>query len=628
MAQSRIAFLLHLTGASGGGATALTYLTVTADNSGGSAKSNWPVKVSLTSGNFTFANVNASGTNIDFRATDGVTPLSYWRQDFDNVGQTATFWVKFPTVGAGATATARLYYGAGIGDLSNGVNTFPTLFEDFDTALATDYTHSQQIGNVDRYANPIFAPVTNTWKDSQWERGRVVYNAAETDPNRLYKCYTAGRDATNVGRIGVLFSPDSITWTEYGSNPIIVSSPTVGNGIEDPYTIMVSGTYHLYTESTSGADAAVQHWTSTDGVAFSLVGIAVPHGGAGAWDEVKTGTPVVWIESGTWYMVYDGRDALDNQQVGSAHSADGITWIKNANNPIITAASGTVPSECIKIGSTYYLHAKDAGSVVDIYTTTVAPLSWDNTSFVNTYNDASYTGDTTFADNSNNSRVTMEQKTAGLWMGDVVGSSIWTAERPAAAANNKSPRFSKIEAHSGTLVFSPNDAVGVFSSLLRTTTLALTNDFAIGFRMKKIARNSDQLYARVGFGTGSIVAASGNGYWYTYNDGYGVLLGREGTSTSSLWETTAGTSAVLGSNFSIASFSAYALYELRYRSTGALSLIRNGSSLQSTTDSTNLNTSKNICITQGQNSQLGAISTYDWFYVRPYDGVDPSIVLS
>jgi hypothetical protein len=107
-----------------------------------------------------------------------------------------------------------------------------------------------------------------------------------------------------------------------------------------------------------------------------------------------------------------------------------------------------------------------------------------------------------------------------------------------------------------------------------------------------------------------------------------VLFGRPSTSDTRLWETVSGTEATLGSTVSIANFSTAADWELTYRSTGQLRLVRNGTQLQSVTDSTLVAADKGVAITQGIGSSgTGARSVWEFILARPYDGVDPAVTV-
>jgi len=75
-----------------------------------------------------------------------------------------------------------------------------------------------------------------------------------------------------------------------------------------------------------------------------------------------------WKEDSSWYMLYRSNEWGGDKSIGLATSADGITWTKEATNPVITNAdlgawaTGSIdPWGVIKIGATYYLWVNDVG---------------------------------------------------------------------------------------------------------------------------------------------------------------------------------------------------------------------------------------------------------------------------
>jgi len=88
-------------------------------------------------------------SDLRFTGTDGI-PLSYWIESTSGTtpNQLATIWIKFPSIGTGAT-TFYMYYGnANAPSLSNGVATFP-FFDDFSAAFAkwTGNTGNYQVSS-------------------------------------------------------------------------------------------------------------------------------------------------------------------------------------------------------------------------------------------------------------------------------------------------------------------------------------------------------------------------------------------------------------------------------------------------------------------------------------------------
>src|ERR1035438_8613354 len=128
-------------------------------------------------------------------------------------------------------------------------------------------------------------------------------------------------------------SGDGQTWTPYSGNPIISNHGGT-------YFLHYSGTYYIFTHSPgAGIGTQFDEYTSSNGVTWTLAHANVLGlGSSGAWDSTYVGNAAVWVQSGTWYMLYDGVP-ISNQtfQVGLATaSAPGGPWTKYSGNPVIT----------------------------------------------------------------------------------------------------------------------------------------------------------------------------------------------------------------------------------------------------------------------------------------------------
>ncbi len=149
-------------------------------------------------------------------------------------------------------------------------------------------------------------------------------------------------------------SLDGQSWQIYASNPVLAHANR--NNV-----IKVSSTYHMYVSPADGSlnDTLIKHYTSADGLAWVLVGTAISHGTAGAWDDAFVDNSAIIIESGTWYMYYEGRKDSTLGAIGLATSSDGTTWVKSGSAPVMGdgIAQQVGSPSILKSGSTYYVWA-------------------------------------------------------------------------------------------------------------------------------------------------------------------------------------------------------------------------------------------------------------------------------
>jgi hypothetical protein len=209
----------------------------------------------------------------------------------------------------------------------------------------------------------------NTSGNGNQEPSVIFEGGAQILSGNVFKIWHTTGWVSPVPNIDYAESSDGITWTESASNPRISNGVTavVHGGVNK-----IGSTYYAYMGNVaSGANITFDQWTSSDGFNWTLAHAGVLTA-AGSGTEVGIFNPFVWLEGGVWYMFYDGSD------VGNAHynlrlatSTDGITWAKDAANPIITLGSGSISSaDMHKIGGVYYilLHGAVSGNLPsDVY---------------------------------------------------------------------------------------------------------------------------------------------------------------------------------------------------------------------------------------------------------------------
>ena len=151
------------------------------------------------------------------------------------------------------------------------------------------------------------------------------------------------------------FIPHPGFFTPYFRNPLDVKYP---NDARSSFAsvIKVDSTYHMFYD----AGIFIGHSTSPDGLNWTPTTLALEKSAA-AWDNGSVGVPLVWKEGATWYMIFMGRDSTPTvYKAGLATSANGITWTKEATNPILEGTAeawdaGNVEIWGImKVGATYY----------------------------------------------------------------------------------------------------------------------------------------------------------------------------------------------------------------------------------------------------------------------------------
>jgi hypothetical protein len=77
---------------------------------------------------------------------------------------------------------------------------------------------------------------------------------------------------------------------------------------------------------------------STDGARWQklLSNPVLDLGAPGSFDENGLGEPAVWESHGRYWMLYTGRDRMENRRIGQAWSLDGVHWNRLPGSSVFT----------------------------------------------------------------------------------------------------------------------------------------------------------------------------------------------------------------------------------------------------------------------------------------------------
>ena len=195
--------------------------------------------------------------------------------------------------------------------------------------------------------NPVVTPVPGTWENSL--AGLRVLR--EGGVFRMW--YSGCLNPGGVCDIGYANSSDGISWTKYAGNPVLLHDPGGWDGsIAHPFVLHDGGVYRMwYTGSVTGFDHRIGYAESSDGLAWTKSGVVLGPT-PGAWDAGSVTLSVVVKEGSNFTMWYSGHDGSLNFHVGRATSSDGMTWTKDAANPVM---SPSLPWEILRVHAAHVL---------------------------------------------------------------------------------------------------------------------------------------------------------------------------------------------------------------------------------------------------------------------------------
>lgn len=198
-------------------------------------------------------------------------------------------------------------------------------------------------------------PVMDVGGPGEWDRGWLDTPEILKDGSgykMLYYGDTAWQSSEINSSIGIAYSLDGINWTKEVSNPVFVKGNPGdwdGTWVESPalFYDSIAGLYKMWY---NGVDTST--WKIQIGLATSANAVTwtrhpsnpvLSNNYWGVYDDMWMGTPAVlhngnhfelWYSSTSASSFNTGTMSFDTVNICFATSADGISWIKHASNPL------------------------------------------------------------------------------------------------------------------------------------------------------------------------------------------------------------------------------------------------------------------------------------------------------
>jgi len=288
--------------------------------------------------------------DIRFTDDDGSTELDYWMESKTN-SDNAVFWVEVADSLESVAQTIYVYYGnTGVATTSNGANTFPSLFDDFNRAdsatVGNGWTEDEDAGvgalSIDtnrlktiQYQNyfchiekssPAIANmvlqgkilVTGGQAASWGPMINVYWNSYDyigiglgyyggycywthNDINSTFSDLYTGTSSINTwywfrvrvgsSKVYVDYSPDGVAWTNFAT----INRPASWNG--NPSLIIVGKGLAVSAVSYPNADLDNSYATAADSTTFYVDDVFVrkftdPEPTHGSWGSEETSGPI------------------------------------------------------------------------------------------------------------------------------------------------------------------------------------------------------------------------------------------------------------------------------------------------------------------------------------------------
>lgn len=189
--------------------------------------------------------------------------------------------------------------------------------------------HYAQSADGKNWSRPLNFPAL-TPSDSGWDSWSVQPGGIIKHEN-IYRLYYFGYSNQNSQwRIGMATSSDGINWTKL-PNPILSGNTTGEQQLQVGSVVKANNQYYLYYSSRYPTNWSINVARSTDGLNWvkdshnPLLTATYSWEGSGVYD------PAVIYDGSQFTMVYMCATISNSKYFGIATSADGINWVKRAN---------------------------------------------------------------------------------------------------------------------------------------------------------------------------------------------------------------------------------------------------------------------------------------------------------
>ena len=195
-------------------------------------------------------------------------------------------------------------------------------------------------------------PVLTNGAPGEWDStgavfgSQVLYDGAGTFT--MWYGWVSENPSVDGTAIGLATSTDGVSWTRYAGNPVLTSGPD--EELESPAVVFDGQTYHMWYLLTYPS-TAIGYASSPDGIAWTKHPDPVFLGAVGehVWDE-KFYSQAVFLDGGTFHMLYSADTETTEVAIGYASSADGSVWTMSGAGPVLTPGVQDVDWDACNVG--------------------------------------------------------------------------------------------------------------------------------------------------------------------------------------------------------------------------------------------------------------------------------------
>ena len=168
----------------------------------------------------------------------------------------------------------------------------------------------------------------------------AIFDSCITRHGDHFKMWCSWRD---MNAIAVSDSEDGVSWS--APRIVLERNPKVAweqDAVNRPHVTCIDGRWFMwYTgQNFEAQTSAIGLAVSSDGHSWERVSLDPVFQAREAWEKRSVMCPFVLHEHGRFRMWYSAGETYEPDAVGLAESADGVTWTRHPNNPVLQPAGG------------------------------------------------------------------------------------------------------------------------------------------------------------------------------------------------------------------------------------------------------------------------------------------------
>lgn len=200
------------------------------------------------------------------------------------------------------------------------------------------------------FSSPIQAQEFSVYQNSpvlkKDSKSAGVFQPFVSKKDNIFSIWFADSDGSKA-TIATMKSGNGIDW--YDKKTLQLSNR---NSVHDPFMFVKNNEHQLYFGSSNRGSISLWKSVSQDGVEFQKGSEHEILKAEYLWEGSHLSCPSVIEDKSLQYLIYAGSGGTEGWAIGMATSADGVSWQKCINNPIVPAGSGP---HIVKYNNVFYL---------------------------------------------------------------------------------------------------------------------------------------------------------------------------------------------------------------------------------------------------------------------------------